>query len=276
MGKEDQSKSELLAWKIRRKGMDMVHNAHASHIAGILSCADIIAVLYADIVKYDCKNPKWSERDRVILSKGHNGVALYIALAESGFFADSELDSYGRDGSRLSCHISHKGVPGVEISTGSLGHGVCVACGMALHAKLKRKKYHIYSVIGDGECNEGSVWEMAMLAAQKKLDNFTVIIDRNRMQAMGYGRDIINMDSMAERWNAFGWKTIEVNGHDHNNLRDAFKEETDNKPKLIIANTIKGYGVSFMENNLMWHYRDPQDEDYEAAVKELEEKKPKG
>lgn len=254
----------------------MVHNAHASHIAGVLSCADIIAVLYSDIVRYDCKNPKWRDRDRVILSKGHNGVAMYIALAELGFFPNSELDTYGKDGSKLSCHISHKGVPGVEISTGSLGHGVCVACGMALHAKLKEMKYHIYSIIGDGECNEGSVWEMAMLSAQKNLDNFTVIIDRNQMQAMGYVRDIINMDSMAERWVAFGWKVVEVNGHNHDDLREAFKEETDNKPKVIIANTIKGYGVSFMENNLLWHYRDPQNEYYEAAVKELNKKRPKG
>lgn len=272
----EQERSEMLAWKIRRKGMDMVHDAHASHIAGVLSCADIMAVLYSDIVKYDCDNPGWEERDRVVLSKGHSGVAMYIALAEAGFFPNSVLDTYGKNGSRLSCHISHKGVPGVEVSTGSLGHGVCIACGMALHAKLKGQKHHVYAIVGDGECNEGSVWEMAMLSAQKKLNNFTVIIDRNQMQAMGYTKDIINMDSMAKRWNVFGWKVIEVDGHNHDELRMALKEESDDRPKLIIADTIKGKGVSFMENNLLWHYRDPQGEYYEAAVKELEEKKPKG
>lgn len=267
-------KSEELAWKIRRHALDMVHSAHASHIGGILSCADIVAVLYADVARYDITNPKWDERDRIILSKGHNGVAMYAVLAECGFFPVSELETYGQNGSRFSCHISHKGVPGIEISTGSLGHGVSVACGMALNGKRKNKNYRVYSIVGDGECNEGNVWEMAMLSAQNKLDNFTVIIDRNGMQAMGFSKEIIDMEPMADKWAAFGWHVTEVqDGADHNMLRKAFEEDNCGRPKVIIARTIKGKGVSFMENELLWHYRDPQGEFYEKAVEEIEKNK---
>lgn len=265
-------KSEELAWKIRRHAIDMVHEAHASHIGGILSCADAVAVLYADVARYDAANPKWEGRDRIVLSKGHNGVAIYAALAECGFFPVSELDSYGQNGSRFSCHVSHKGVPGVEISTGSLGHGASVACGMALNGKRKRMDYRVFAILGDGECNEGNVWEMAMLSAQKKLNNFTVIIDRNGMQAMGFSKEIIDMDPMADKWRSFGWYVVEVqDGSDHNMLRKAFKEDNGGKPKVIIASTIKGKGVSFMENELLWHYRDPQGEFYEKAVGEIEQ-----
>lgn len=264
-------KSEELAWKIRRHAVDMVHAAHASHIGGVLSCADIVAVLYVDVANYDVTNPEWDGRDRIILSKGHNGVAIYAALAECGFFPISELESYGQNGSRFSCHVSHKGVPGVEISTGSLGHGVSVACGMALNAKRKGKDYRVFAIVGDGECNEGTVWEMAMLSAQNKLDNFTVIIDRNGMQAMGFSNKIIDMEPMAEKWKSFGWHVTEVqDGSDHNMLRKAFEEDGGGKPKVIIAKTIKGKGVSFMENELLWHYRDPQGEFYEKAVNEIE------
>lgn len=266
--------SEELAWRIRRHAIDMVHSAHASHIGGILSCADIVAVLYADVARYDIANPKWNERDRIILSKGHNGVAMYAALAECGFFPVSDLKTYGQNGSRFSCHISHKDVPGIEISTGSLGHGVSVACGIALNAKIKMKNYRVFAIVGDGECNEGNVWEMAMLSAQKKLDNFTVIIDRNEMQAMGFSKEIIDMEPMADKWAAFGWHVIEVqDGSDHNMLRKAFEEDSCGRPKVIIARTIKGKGVSFMENELLWHYRDPQGEFYEKAVKEIEERR---
>lgn len=264
--------SNELALKIRKHAIDMVQHAHASHIGGVLSCADIIAVLYSDIMYYDSANPKMPERDRMILSKGHNGVAVYAALAEMGFFSIDKLATYGDNGGIFSCHVSHKLVPGVEISTGSLGHGVCVACGMALNAKMKHKTYKIYAIVGDGECNEGSVWEMAMLAHQYGLDNFTVIIDRNNMQAMGMCKEVMDMEPLSEKWTSFGWHVIEVkNGHDHCALRAAFEENNCGKPKVIIANTIKGKGVSFMENNLLWHYRDPQGEDYKKAIEELED-----
>ena len=173
----------------------------------------------------------------------------------------------------FSCHVSHKGVPGVEISTGSLGHGVCVACGMALNAKLRQLAYKTFAIVGDGECNEGAVWETAMFAAQNKLDNFTVIIDKNNMQAMGQTKDILDLTPMGERWRAFGWHVEEIDGHDHDQLRNAFQKENNGKPKIIIANTVKGHGVSFMENELLWHYKDPQGELYLQAVKEIEKKR---
>lgn len=264
--------SKELAYRIRIHAINMVHNAHASHIGGILSCADIVAVLYSDIANFDVNNCKNSLRDRIILSKGHNGIAIYAALAEIGFFPVEDLKSYGMNGSKFSCHVSHKNVPGVEISTGSLGHGIGVACGMALNGKLKKLPYKVYVVLGDGECNEGSVWEAAMFAAQYKLNNLTVIIDANGMQAMGKCSDVIDMEPMADKWRTFNWNVIEVkDGHNHNELKQAFMISSKDKPKVIIARTVKGKGVSFMENNILWHYRDPQGELYEQALKEVEE-----
>lgn len=264
--------SKELAYRIRIHAINMVHNAHASHIGGILSCADIVAVLYSDIANFDVNNCKNPLRDRIILSKGHNGVAIYAALAEIGFFPVKDLKSYGMNGSKFSCHVSHKNVPGVEISTGSLGHGIGVACGMALNGKLKNLLYKVYVIIGDGECNEGSVWEAAMFAAQYKLNNLTVIIDANGMQAMGKCSDVIDMEPMADKWRTFNWNVIEVkDGHNHNELKQAFMISSKDRPKVIIARTVKGKGVSFMENNILWHYRDPQGELYEQALKEVEE-----
>ena len=264
--------SKELAYRIRIHAINMVHNAHASHIGGILSCADIVAVLYSDIANFDVNNCKNPLRDRIILSKGHNGVAIYAALVEIGFFPVEDLKSYGMNGSKFSCHVSHKNVPGVEISTGSLGHGIGVACGMALNGKLKKLPYKVYVILGDGECNEGSVWEAAMFAAQYKLNNLTVIIDANGMQAMGKCSDVIDMEPMADKWRTFNWNVIEVkDGHNHNELKQAFMISSKDKPKVIIVRTVKGKGVSFMENNILWHYRDPQGELYEQALKEVEE-----
>ncbi len=265
-------KSEELAKRIRIDAVKMVNHAHASHIGGILSCADIIAVLYSAVANVCPDDPQKNNRDRVVLSKGHNGVAIYAALAECGFFPRIELDTYGDNGSIFSCHISHKKVPGVEISTGSLGQGVCAACGMALNGKLKRLTYHVYAIVGDGECDEGAVWEMALFSAHQKLDNFTVIVDRNHMQAMGLCESILNLDPFAEKWKAFGWEVIEVkDGNNHDQLKEAFQAVNTGKPRVIIANTVKGKGVSFMENQLLWHYRDPQGEDYQKAIEELQE-----
>lgn len=263
--------SKELAKRIRIDAIKMVNHAHASHIGGVLSSADILAVLYNDIAKYDSCDPEWSERDRIVLSKGHNGVGIYAALAECGFFPVEMLKTYGDNGSPFSCHVSHKNVPGVEFSTGSLGHGASVACGLALNAKLRKKSYRVFCIVGDGECNEGCIWEMAMLASQQGLDMFTVVVDCNGMQAMGDCKNIINMEPMAEKWRSFGWHCIETDGHDHCALRNAFNEDSHGKPKVILARTIKGKGVSFMENQLLWHYRDPQGEFYEKAVAELED-----
>lgn len=263
--------SRELAWRIRKHAIEMVHHAHASHIGGILSCADLIAVLCNDVAKIDPLNPKRADRDRIVLSKGHNGVAIYAALAELGFLDVKELEHYGEDGGIFSCHISHKHVPGIEITTGSLGHGVCVACGMALNAKLKNLDYKVFAIVGDGECNEGSVWETVMLAKQYKLNNFTVVVDVNGMQAMGDTKTVIDMEPLTDKWHAFGWYVVDVkDGHDHNALKQAFLEDSNGLPKVILARTIKGKGISFMENQLLWHYRDPQGEFYEQALKELE------
>ena len=251
----------------------MVNHAHASHLGGILSCADAIAVLYAEVAHINPKNPKDPKRDRIVLSKGHNGATVYVALAKMGFFDEELLKTYGDNGGMFSCHISHKEVPGVEVSTGSLGQGVCMACGFAIAAKRKKEAHKIYAIVGDGECDEGSVWEMALLAAQEKLDNFTVIIDRNYQQAMGIIEEVINTEPFADKWKAFGWTVVDVeDGNNHEQLRKAFEVDSNGKPKVIIARTIKGKGVSFMEDNLLWHYRDPQGEDYENALKEVEEK----
>lgn len=264
--------SEELAWRIRRHAVEMVHNSHASHIAAALSAADIIAVLYADILCVDPRNPNRPDRDRFVMSKGHAGVAVYAALAECGFFPVDDLKNYYANGSVLSGHVSHKGVPGVELSTGSLGHGIAVACGMALAARSAERNYHIYTIIGDGECNEGVVWETALTANQYALDNFTVIVDRNGMQAMGRCEELMQMEPIADKWRSFGWTVLDVeDGNNHDHLRRAFYAPANGKPKCIIAKTVKGKGVSFMENNLLWHYRDPQGEFYDRAVAELEE-----
>lgn len=267
--------SEQLAWHMRKDAIEMVHATHASHIGAVLSVIDIVAVLYSDILNVDPKNPKDPKRDRVILSKGHAGISIYAALAECGFIPKEDLKKYYTNGSVYSGHVSSKGVPGVELSTGSLGHGVGVACGLALAGKKAGKKYHVYAIVGDGECEEGSVWETALFANKYNLSNFTVIVDHNRMQAMGFCDDVIALGSLEEKWRAFGWNVITVdNGNSHIELRNAFRSRCENKPNVIIADTIKGKGISFMENNLLWHYRDPQGEYYEEALKELEEKRP--
>ena len=249
----------------------MLHASHASHIGGAYSCIDILATLYGAVAHVYPSAPKDPVRDRIVLSKGHAGSALYAILAESGFFATDLLKSYYSDGSVFSGHISHRGVPGVEFSTGSLGQGVCVACGMALSAKIRGQKHHVYAIIGDGESEEGSVWEMALFAAHNKLDNFTVIVDANGLQAMGECVKETGMGRHEEKWLAFGWNVVSVaDGNDCEQLLKAFSRKTEGMPNLIVAHTVKGKGVSFMENEIIWHYRDPQGEDYENAVRELE------
>jgi transketolase len=266
--------SEELAWKIKRHGIEMTHISNGSHIGAILSVSDIIAVLYTDVLNIDPLNPKKEDRDRFILSKGHAGAAIYAALAERDFFAVEELSTHYGNGSRLSGHVSHKGVPGVEFSTGSLGHGLSVGVGMALSAKLDGKLYHTYVVIGDGECDEGTIWEASMFAHHHKLKNLTVIVDYNKMQSLTFCEDTLSLHPLDKKFESFGYNVISVDGHDHEKLRNAFNATFENEnPKLILAHTIKGKGISFMENNILWHYRTPQGEEYEAAVKELDGQK---
>ena len=253
-------KSEELAWKIRRHGIEMTHLSGGSHIGAILSAADILAVLYAEVLRYDPEQPKWEERDRMILSKGHGGAAIYAALAESGFFPVEELKTHYQNGSRLSGHVSHH-LPGVDFSTGSLGHGLSAAAGMAYAIKKDGRKPKVYVVLGDGECDEGSVWEAALFAAHFRLDNLIAVVDHNHMQSLDFCENTLELEDFGAKWKAFGWNVTEINGNSHEELRQAFreagKEEEKHRPTVIIANTIKGYGISFMQNDILWHYRFP-------------------
>lgn len=270
--------SEQLAWLIRRHGIEMTHLSGGSHIGAVLSAADILAVLYADILRYDPEDPEWDGRDRFIMSKGHAGAAVYAALAESGFFAPTELKTHYQNGSRLSGHVSHH-LPGVDLSTGSLGHGLCAAAGMALAAKQDGKHHRVFAVLGDGECDEGSVWEAALFANQYRLENLVAIIDHNHMQSLDTCEKTLELEDFGAKWRAFGWNVIELNGHDHNALRSTLTDTRNagHKPTVVIANTVKGKGVSFMENDILWHYRFPHDGwEYDGAVTELHAAKPAG
>lgn len=263
--------SRKLADRIRLHVVKMAHYSKESHVASALSIADIVAVLYTDILNINSNDWSNPDRDRFILSKGHACAAVYAALAERGFFGIDELYLQCQNGAKLSGHICHMHINGVEASTGSLGHGCCMAAGMALAGKCRNAGYGVYALLGDGECNEGSVWEMAQFAAQQNLDNFKVIIDYNKMQAMGACKDVLDNSKMKERWKAFDWNVLEINGHCHKELKEAlFFNAENSKPICIIAHTTKGKGVSFMENNLLWHYRDPQGNDYKEALEELE------
>ena len=212
------------------------------------------------------------------MSKGHAGAAVYAALAESGFFAPTELKTHYQNGSRLSGHVSHH-LPGVDLSTGSLGHGLCAAAGMALAAKQDGKHHRVFAVLGDGECDEGSVWEAALFANQYRLENLVAIIDHNHMQSLDTCEKTLELEDFGAKWRAFGWNVIELNGHDHNALRSALTDTRNagHKPTVVIANTVKGKGVSFMENDILWHYRFPHDGwEYDGAVTELHAAKPAG
>lgn len=269
-------KSTELSWLIRRHGIEMTHLSGGSHIGAVLSVADIMAVLYADVLKYDPKNPESDERDRFILGKGHAGAAVYAALAECGFFPVSQLKTHYADGSMLSGHVSHA-VPGVDFSTGSLGHALPAAAGMALAAKKDGKAHRVFTVLGDGECDEGSVWEAALFSNHYKLSNLVAIVDHNHMQSLDFCEKTIELEDFASKWKSFGWNVMELDGHDRDALKNAILNIKSVKPTVIIANTVKGKGVSFMENNILWHYRFPHDGwEYDCAVTELFKNKPDG
>ena len=268
--------SEQLAWKICRHDVEMTHISGGSHIGAVLSVADIMGVLYADVLHYRPDDPKWDGRDRLILSKGHAGAALYAALAECGFFPVEELLTYYQNDSRLSGHISHK-VPGIEMSTGSLGHGLSVAVGMAIAAKQDKKQHRVFAILGDGECNEGSVWEAAQTAVHFQLNNLVAIVDHNHMQSLDYCERTLNSAPMPQKWRGFGWNVIELNGHDHDMLRAALTTPSENGPTVIIAHTVKGHRIPFMEQDILWHYRFPHDGwEYDGAVCALHTCKPEG
>jgi transketolase len=264
--------TELLAAYVRRDIVDMTHRGGSSHVGSGLSIADILAVLYGDILSVDPAAPKHDDRDRFILSKGHAGAAVYAVLAETGFFEAEKLKDHYQNGSVLSGHVSHKGVPGVEFSTGSLGHGLSVAAGIAKAAKLRQKNHKVFALLSDGECDEGSNWEAILFASHHKLNNLVAIIDYNKIQSLASVEATLGLEPFADKFKAFGWNTIEVDGHDHLALKKSFAlvkiEKT--KPTVLICHTTKGKGVSFMENSVLWHYRSPQGQEYQAASLELQ------
>ncbi|MFK8030851.1 MAG: transketolase [Gammaproteobacteria bacterium] len=264
--------SQELAANIRKSVVRMTHLGKSSHVGSALSMTDMIAVLYANIMNVDPANPKMADRDRFILSKGHAGAAVYAALAHSGFMPVETLDQHYQDGSILSGHVSHKGVPGIELSTGSLGHGLNVAVGMAKGAKLKKEPQRVFCVLSDGECDEGSNWEAIMFAAHHKLNNLTALVDYNKIQSLDYVSETLALEPFADKWKAFGWRVVEVDGHDHEQLATALAKQAEpwsDQPTCVICHTTKGKGVSFMEDSVLWHYRTPQGEEYDAAVGEL-------
>jgi len=267
-----------MAWLIRRNGLEMSHLSRGSHIGSVFSVAEIIAVLYTRVLQVDPKDPKKPDRDRMILSKGHAGSAVYAALAERGFFPVEQLKTHYANGSMLSGHVSHKGVPGVEVSTGALGHGLGMGVGMALGAKMDGAAWRTYVVLGDGECDEGEVWESALQAAQYGLDRLIAVVDYNHMQSLDTVEKTLKLEPFEQKWRDFGWNAQSVDGHDVQALEAAFVRAREaagsGKPGVILAHTVKGKGVSFMENNILWHYRTPQGEEYEAALKELEAQRP--
>lgn len=260
-----------LAKKLRRHVVNMTNRGKSAHVGSALSMADIIAVLYADVLNVDPAAPDHPDRDRFILSKGHAGACVYAALAERGFFSTDVLETHYQDGSKLSGHVSHKGVPGVELSTGSLGHGLPVAAGMAYAAKLAGGKHRVVVVMSDGECDEGSNWEAILFAAHHGLSNLTAIVDYNKIQSLATVSETLDLEPFRDKWVSFGWDVREVDGHDHADLKRAMGTPHPERPSVVIAHTIKGKGVSFMENTVLWHYRTPQGDELDAALEELED-----
>ena len=258
------------ARRIRAHALRMVFAAKASHIGSCLSIADILAVLYGRVLRADPSNPADANRDRFILSKGHAAAILYAALAVRGYFDEALLETYCQNGSMLMGHISH-GVPGVEVSTGSLGHGLPIAAGMALALKADRITSRVFCLLSDGECDEGSNWEAILFAPHHALDNLVAIVDFNKIQSFGSVQEVLALEPFVDKWRAFGWHPIEVDGHDCSALERVFGSvpASPRRPTAVIAHTIKGKGVSFMEGKLEWHYKSPSKEQLALALAEI-------
>jgi transketolase len=259
-----------LAAQMRAKAVEMSHAAGAAHLASSLSCIDIIAVLYHTVLNLDPLNPKWEDRDRFILSKGHAATALYAALAYKGFLTEDDLKTYGNVGSLLEEHPSPK-LSGVEAATGSLGHGLPCGCGISLAGRIKGQKFRTYVLMSDGECNEGSVWEASLFAAANKLGNLCAFVDFNKWQATGRSREVLALDPLADKFKTFGWNVHEIDGHDHQQILNAVKGVSldNSKPTMVVCHTLKGKGISFMEDDNNWHYRIPTVEEVHMAKTEL-------
>lgn len=255
----------LLNKKLRREIVEMISRSKEGHIPSSFSIVDIIDHLYANILRFDPKNPTWEERDYFILSKGHGAAALYVVLHKFGFLKPEHIQSYSLKGGILGGHPDSTKVPGAEACTGSLGHGFPTAAGVALGLRIQKKSNRVYALLGDGECNEGTIWETALVAAKQRLSNLTAIIDLN-----GSAAQILPVDPLADKWKSFGWKVIEINGHDQKDLEHAFSVSHEEVPLAIIAHTIKGKGVSFVEGHGKWHHKIPNEEELELIFKELE------
>jgi len=260
-----------LAKKVRKHVLEMTSRGGSAHVASAFSIADILAVLYGSVLRVNASDPESPNRDRFILSKGHAGSAVYAVLAECGFFDLEKLKTHYQDGSDLSGHVSHKGLPGVEFSTGSLGHGLGVGAGMAMAAKMDGRNNRVVVLLSDGECDEGSNWEAILFAAHHKLNNLVAIVDYNKIQSLDTIANTLALEPFNEKWSSFGWQVIEVDGHDHEVLKEALTPSVDTgKPICIIAHTTKGKGVSFMENQVLWHYRTAKGEEFENAMAQLD------
>jgi transketolase len=261
-----------MAKRLRRHVITMIATAGSGHPGGSLSAADIITALYFKVLRHDPKDPQWPERDRFVLSKGHAAPILYAALAETGYFPVEELETLRKMDSRLQGHTDRTLTPGVEMSAGSLGMGLSFAIGIALAARLDSKTYRTYALLSDGECQEGQTWEAALAAAQFKLDNLTATVDCNGIQLSGRTCDIMALEPLIQKWQAFGWHVIDIDGHDFDQILGALREaeKTKGRATVITARTIKGKGVSFMENNVAFHGKAPTPDETERALKELE------
>ena len=260
-----------IARRLRGRIVRMSHDAGSAHLGSALSCVDILVAAYWGALAIDPARPAAPGRDRFILSKGHAAAALYAALAHRGFFDPALLDGFAREGGRLAEHPGPNCAPGVEAATGSLGHGLAIGLGMALAGRIQGQAFRVYALLSDGECNEGAVWESAMLAPAQRLDNVCVVVDYNKWQATGRSNETLALAPLADKWRAFGWSAAEIDGHDTAALTDALRRVPDGsgRPVALIAHTVKGKGVSFMEDDNNWHYRVPNAAELAAAEREL-------
>ena len=268
---EEILKLQKISKKIRCSIVTMVKDASVGHIGGSLSVTDILVALYFKVLNINPDNPDWKDRDRLILSKGHGATAIYSTLAERGYFEVKDLKTFGTIGSKFQVHPDKRKVPGIEASTGALGQGLSVAAGMAQAARLDKKDYHTYVVLGDGEIQEGQIWEAAMFSAHYKLDNLTAILDYNNVQLMGNVPDIMGIAPVDKKWDSFGWNVIIIDGHDFNQIVNGLNSAKEHKgnPTIIICDTTKGKGVSFMQNSCSWHGNVPTEDEYIKAIEEL-------
>jgi len=264
--------SKELARRVRIHALHMTSRGGSSHIGAAFSIADLLAVLYSNVLNVDPEQPQWIDRDRFILSKGHAGATVYATLAECGFFPTEQLVQHYQNGSVFSGHVSHKGIPGVELSTGSLGHGLGVGTGMAKALKMAGRNPRVFVLLSDGECDEGTTWEAALFAQHHQLDNLVAIIDYNKIQSLAPVAETLVLEPFRKKWESFNWGVVETDGHDHSRLSAALMKlpVESGKPTVVIAHTVKGKGVSFMENTVLWHYRTARGEEFQRALLELE------